>query len=332
MLWVILGIVAVVAIILVAIYNGLVKAKVRVDEAWSDITVQLKRRGDLIPNLVNTVKGYAKHEKGVFEEVTKARAAVSSAKGPEKTAEAENQFQSALKSLFAVAEAYPDLKANENFKHLQEELVDTEDKIQASRRFYNGSVRDLNTKIQVFPTNVLAGMMGFTSREFFEVDEGEKAKIEKPTDVSFQYKESFVLNTLPLSLTDYKDVYDAYRYEDTAWGSVMWDFQDEPFSLTYAEMLDVTDADSEDEHDDSAISPQFSLMLSRVAYDMTWQPTHRPVLRADQTIDGTEFVVLDPVVADGMQHEFTASPEQILRSLLAVVQSSVQQRQRQGLL
>jgi LemA protein len=188
MLWIILAVVAVAAIALIAIYNGLVKSKIRVDEAWSDITVQLKRRADLIPNIVKTVKGYAKHEKSVFENVTKARSEVVSAteKGPKETAKAENQFQETLKSLFAVAEAYPDLKANENFKHLQEELVDTEDKIQASRRFYNGSVRDFNTKVQVFPTNIFAGMLGFSVREFFEVDESEKAKIEKPTDVNFE--------------------------------------------------------------------------------------------------------------------------------------------------
>lgn len=186
MIWIILGIVALVVIIIAAMYNGLVRSKIRVDEAWSDITVQLKRRGDLIPNLVNTVKGYAKHEKSVFENVTKARTAVLDANGPAEVGKAENQFQSAMKSLFAVAENYPDLKANENFKHLQEELVDTEDKIQASRRFYNGSVRDLNTKIKVFPTNIFAGMLGFSTREFFEVDEAEKAKIEKPTEVSFE--------------------------------------------------------------------------------------------------------------------------------------------------
>lgn len=188
MLYIILGVIVVLAIIVALIYNGLVRAKIRVDEAWSDITVQLKRRADLIPNLVNTVKGYAKHEKKVFEQVTKARSAVvdASKAGPAETAKAENQFQSALKSLFAVAEAYPDLKANENFKHLQEELVDTEDKIQASRRFYNGSVRDLNTKIQVFPTNVFAGMLGFKQREFFEVDESERANIEKPAAVDFE--------------------------------------------------------------------------------------------------------------------------------------------------
>lgn len=185
MLIVILAIVGVLLLALVVIYNSLVRSKVRVDEAWSDITVQLKRRADLIPNLVNTVKGYAKHEKQVFEDVTKARSAVMGAQGPADTAKAENQFQSALKSLFAVAEAYPDLKANENFRQLQDELVDTEDKIQASRRFYNGSVRDLNTKIQTFPTNVFAGMLGFKSREFFDVDEGEAAAIAKPTDVKF---------------------------------------------------------------------------------------------------------------------------------------------------
>lgn len=169
----------------IAMYNGLVRANVRVDEAWSDITVQLKRRADLIPNLVNTVKGYAAHEKGVFEEVTKARAAVVNAQGVQETAQAENMLAGALKSLFAVAEAYPDLKANENFKALQDELVDTEDKIQAARRFYNGSARDLNIKIQTFPTNIFAGMLGFKVREFFEVDEAEAAAIEKPTEVKF---------------------------------------------------------------------------------------------------------------------------------------------------
>lgn len=178
-------VVVVLLLLIAAIYNGLVRAKVRVDEAWSDITVQLKRRSDLIPNLVNTVKGYAKHEKTVFENVTKARTAVMDAKGPADTGKAENQFQAALKSLFAVAEAYPDLKANENYKHLQEELVDTEDKIQASRRFYNGSVRDLNTKIQTIPTKIFASMLGFKEREFFEVTEGEAATIAKPTDVKF---------------------------------------------------------------------------------------------------------------------------------------------------
>lgn len=186
-MWVIIAVVVVALLALVAIYNGLVKSKVRVDEAWSDITVQLKRRADLIPNLVSTVKGYAKHEKTVFEDVTKARTAVmdGSAKGPAEAAKAENQFQTALKSLFAVAENYPDLKASDNFKELQAELVDTEDKIQASRRFYNGSVRDLNTKIKVFPTNIFAGMLGFKVRDFYDVDESEAASIQKPADVKF---------------------------------------------------------------------------------------------------------------------------------------------------
>ncbi len=167
------------------IYNSLIRANVRVDEAWSDITVQMKRRADLIPNLVNTVKGYAKHEKSVFENVTKARAETLSAQGPAEAGKAENQFQAALKSLFAVAENYPDLKANDNFKHLQEELVDTEDKIQASRRFYNGSVRDLNTRVKTVPTNFFAGLFNIKVREFFEVDDAERANIEKPTDVKF---------------------------------------------------------------------------------------------------------------------------------------------------
>lgn len=184
-LLIVLGVVAVVGIFLWATYNGLVKLNVRVQEAWSDITVQLKRRADLIPNLIESVKGYAKHESGVFQAVTEARANVlnATAKGPEATAKAENQFETALKSLFAVSEAYPELRASENFQQLQAELVDTEDKIQASRRFYNGGVRDLNTKIQQFPANLVAGMFGFTNKEFFEVE--DMASIEKPVDVKF---------------------------------------------------------------------------------------------------------------------------------------------------
>jgi LemA protein len=182
-LWIILGIVVVIGIFLWATYNSLVTLKLRVDEAWSDITVQLKRRLDLIPNLVNSVKGYASHESGVFERVTEARANALNAQGVKETAEAENMFEGALKSLFAVAEAYPDLKANQNFLQLQDELVDTEDKIQAARRFYNGGVRDLNTKIQLFPNNIFAGMLGFKEREFFEVE--DMAAVEKPVDVQF---------------------------------------------------------------------------------------------------------------------------------------------------
>jgi LemA protein len=184
-LWIILGIIVVLGIFVWATYNGLVTLKIRVDEAWSDITVQLKRRVDLIPNLVNTVKGYAAHESSVFEKVTEARSALQNAKGVKEAAAGENMLEDALKSLFAVAEAYPDLKANQNFLQLQQELVDTEDKIQAARRFYNGGVRDLNTKIQLFPNNVFAGMLGFTEREFFELSETEQAVAEKPVDVQF---------------------------------------------------------------------------------------------------------------------------------------------------
>ena len=183
--WIILGIVVLLTLFLWMAYNSLVTLRVRVDEAWSDITVQLKRRLDLIPNLVETVKGYAKHESGVFEEVTRARANALNAKGVKETAATENQFEGVLKSLFALSEAYPDLKANQNFIELQQELVDTEDKIQASRRFYNGGVRDLNTKIQMFPSNIVAKMFGFISREFFELGEAEQKLAEKPVDVKF---------------------------------------------------------------------------------------------------------------------------------------------------
>lgn len=180
---IIIGAIALFAGWLWATYNGLVKSNIRVDEAWSDITVQLKRRTDLIPNLVNTVKGYAKHEKDVFEEVTKARAAINNASGVNETAQAENMFTGALKSLFAVAENYPDLKADKNFQDLQAQLVDTENKIQAARRFYNGAARDLNTKIKMFPTNIFANSLGFGEREFFEVE--DRASIEQPVDVQF---------------------------------------------------------------------------------------------------------------------------------------------------
>jgi LemA protein len=182
-LWIIIGIVVIIGLALVFTYNGLVGAKQRVDEAWSDINVQLKRRYDLIPNLVSTVKGYASHESKVFSEVTAARTAAMGAKDIHAKAEAENQLAGTLKSLFAVSEAYPDLKANQNFQQLQEELVDTEDKVQAARRFYNGSVRDYNTKLGVFPTNLLAGMFGFKSREFFEAN--NQAAIEEPVAVKF---------------------------------------------------------------------------------------------------------------------------------------------------
>lgn len=182
---IVIAVIAIVVIAGVAMYNSLVRANVRVDEAWSDITVQLKRRADLIPNLVETVKGYAKQEKEVFENVTKARSAIVNANGVKETAEADNMLTGALKSVFAVAEAYPQLKSNENFAQLQAELTDTEDKIQASRRFYNGSARDLNIKVQTFPTNIFAGMLGFKKREFFELDEAETAAVKNPTQVKF---------------------------------------------------------------------------------------------------------------------------------------------------
>lgn len=184
---VIVGIVAAVLIIaLVAMYNSLVRLNVRAEEAWSDIKIQLKRRYDLIPNLVNTVKGYASHEKSVFEDVAQARANALNAQGVKETAQAENQFQQTLKSLFAVAENYPQLRASENFQQLQAELTDTEDKIMAARRFYNGVARDFNTKRKVFPTNIFAGILGFNKdKEFFELDEAEATNVNKPVDVQF---------------------------------------------------------------------------------------------------------------------------------------------------
>lgn len=175
---ILLIIAAVIVAAIIAIYNGLIRSRNRVDEAWSDIDVQLKRRYDLIPNLIETVKGYAKHEKEVFEKVTKARTEAMGAQTVGEKDKAENVLSGALKSLFAVAEAYPDLKANENFGKLQDELTDTEDKIQAARRFYNGNVRDFNTKIQVFPTNLFAQMLGFKAYEFFEAEAGEKENIK----------------------------------------------------------------------------------------------------------------------------------------------------------
>ena len=183
----VLGLVVVVAVIvgiyLWSTYNALVTLNVRVDEAWSDITVQLKRRADLIPNLIETVKGYAAHEKGVFEAVTKARAETLSASTPAAAAEAEGHMQSALKSIFAVAEAYPQLHASENFLQLQGELVDTEDKIQAARRFYKGGVREFNTKILTFPNNMWANKLKFGKRDFFDV--ADAAAIAEPPRIQF---------------------------------------------------------------------------------------------------------------------------------------------------
>jgi LemA protein len=185
-LWVIIGIIVIVGIYLWSTYNGLVTLNVRVDEAWSDITVQLKRRADLIPNLIETVKGYAAHEAAVFDNVTKARAATVSPQvlaHPAEAAKAEGDFAGAMKSLFAVAEAYPQLQANQNFLSLQSELSDTEDKIMAARRFYNGGVREFNTKVQTFPNNAFAKNLGFAKREFFEV--ADSAAIQDAPQVKF---------------------------------------------------------------------------------------------------------------------------------------------------
>src|SRR2546421_3218543 len=168
--WIVLGVVVLFGFFLVGMYNSLVQLRVRGDSAWSDIDVQLKRRHDLIPNLVETVKGYAAHEKGTFENIAKFRSQAMQATTPEGKAVAENQLTGALKSLFAVAENYPELKASEQFTQLQGSLSETEDSIQNSRRYYNAVVRDLNTKIQSFPTNILAGMFGFQTRQFFEVE------------------------------------------------------------------------------------------------------------------------------------------------------------------
>jgi len=166
---VVLVLIGLVVLVLAGMYNSLVQLRVRADSAWSDIDVQLKRRHDLIPNLVETVKGYAAHEKGTFENIAKFRSQAMQATTPGDKAEAENQLSGALKSLFAVAENYPQLKASEEFTQLQGSLSQTEDTIQNARRYYNAVVRDLNTKIQSFPTNILAGMFGFQQRQFFEV-------------------------------------------------------------------------------------------------------------------------------------------------------------------
>lgn len=185
-LYIIIAIVIILIIVFGVMYNSLVRLNAQSNEAWSDITVQLKRRYDLIPNLVNTVKGYASHEKSVFEDVTAARSQAMQAKGPAETAKAENQFSQTLKSLFAVAENYPDLKATQNFQQLQAELTDTEDKIMASRRFYNGVVRDFNTRRQVFPINIFANMFGFNKdKDYFELDEAARSQAAEPVAVKF---------------------------------------------------------------------------------------------------------------------------------------------------
>jgi len=172
-----IGIIVVIGIVLAMMYNGLVQLRVRSDSAWSDIDVQLKRRHDLIPNLVETVKGYAAHEKGTFEDIAKFRSMAMQATGPADKAAAENQLTGALKSLFAVAENYPQLQASQEFTQLQGSLNQTEDAIQNARRYYNAVVRDLNTKIQSFPTNLLAGMFGFQQKQFFETAAADREPV-----------------------------------------------------------------------------------------------------------------------------------------------------------
>lgn len=176
-LWLFIGLVGLIFVFIVATFNGLITLRNNVREALSDIDVQLKRRYELIPNLVNTVKGYAKHEKELLEKVTEARAGLMQGSTSDKL-KASNELTETLKSLFAVAENYPDLKANTNFLQLQGELTDTQDKIMAAQRFYNGNVRDFNTKIEVFPTNLFATQMGFTKFDFIEANETEKSNVE----------------------------------------------------------------------------------------------------------------------------------------------------------
>lgn len=170
-MWIFILIIAAIIVIVALVYNSLIRSRNRVEESWADIEVQLKRRYDLIPNLVSTVKGFAAQESGVLEKVTLARTQAMGAQSVQEHQQDENMLSGTLKSLFAVAENYPDLKSNQNFLQLQSDLTDTENKIQAARRFYNGNVRDFNTKIEVFPTNLFASMLGFTKKVFFDIDD-----------------------------------------------------------------------------------------------------------------------------------------------------------------
>jgi LemA protein len=181
-LWIVIAVVVVLLLVLVYLFNRVVRLRNEVNTGWSNIDVQLKRRNDLIPNLVEAVKGYAAHERGVFEEVTRARAAMARAASPAEAGAADSMLGQALGRLFAVAEAYPDLKASQNFLQLQSELTDTEDKISAARRYYNATVLAYNNAIQTFPMLLFAGLFGFAAREFFAADEGDRA----PVDVTFQ--------------------------------------------------------------------------------------------------------------------------------------------------
>jgi LemA protein len=183
--WIVLGVIALAAIYLIFLYNRLVSLRQTVSQSWSDISVQLKQRHDLVPNLVETVKGYATHERGTLEAVVNARNAAVAASGPEAQAKAENMLTGALRQLFALAEAYPDLKANQNFLQLQSDLSDIENKIAAARRFFNNAVQEFNTAIQTFPAVLFSRQLGFQEREFFELDEGERSAVEAPPQVKF---------------------------------------------------------------------------------------------------------------------------------------------------
>jgi LemA protein len=183
--WIVIAIIVVIVLFLIVTYNRLVSLRQTVNQAWSDITVQLKQRQDLVPNLVETVKGYAAHERGTLEAVTQARQAAVTASNPAAQAQAENMLTGALRQLFAVSEAYPDLKANQNFLRLQSDLSDLENKIAASRRFFNNAVQEYNASIQQFPAVVLAGPMGFTPRTFFDVDESQRVAVNTAPTVKF---------------------------------------------------------------------------------------------------------------------------------------------------
>jgi LemA protein len=183
--WIIIAIIAVVVILFITIYNRLVALNQRTGQAWSDIAVQLKQRHDLVPNLVETVRGYAAHERGTLEAVVQARNAAVAASGPQAQAQAENMLSGALRQLFALAESYPNLKANDNFRDLQAQLTDIENKIAAARRFFNNAVSEYNASIQQFPAVILAGPLGFHGRSFFELDEGERAAVSAAPQVKF---------------------------------------------------------------------------------------------------------------------------------------------------
>ncbi len=183
--WIVIGVIVVIALFAIVTYNRLVSLRQTVNQAWSDISVQLKQRHDLVPNLVETVKGYAGHERGTLEAVTQARNAAVAATNPQAQAQAENMLTGALRQLFALSEAYPDLKASQNFQQLQSDLSDLENKIAASRRFFNNAVQEYNAGIQQFPAVLLAGPLGFTPRTFFEVDEAERVAVNTAPQVKF---------------------------------------------------------------------------------------------------------------------------------------------------